>query len=286
MKEGFVPVEGGKVWYKVVGADHGIPLVVLHGGPGSAHDSLEILDVLGDERPVVFYDQLGSGNSERPEDRSLWHVDRFVQELGQLRAVLGLGEIHLLGHSWGTMLAASYLLTNPAGVRSIIFSSPCLSAPMWARDQARYLADMPAVLREVIVRSEADGTTDSQEYKDATEAYYKRHLCRLDPLPELMQQGKKKSNSEIYNIMWGPSEFCATGTLKDFDVTAELPGLQLPALFLCGQFDEATPETTGFYQSLVPGSQFHVFEDSAHSAYQEEPAEYERIVREFLRTVE
>ena len=116
-REGYVSVPGGRVWYKIVGSGAATPLVALHGGPGSTHWGLTPLEALAHERPVVLYDQLGCGKSDRPEDTSLWRVERFVTELHQLRQQLGLHRLHLLGHSWGTMLAMDYYLAHPAGYR-------------------------------------------------------------------------------------------------------------------------------------------------------------------------
>jgi pimeloyl-ACP methyl ester carboxylesterase len=130
VKEGYVNVTGGKVWYEIVGSGDAIPLIVLHGGPGFTHDYLEPLGALCKERPVVFYDQLGAGKSDRPHDKSLWTVDHFVKELAQLRTALGLKRVHILGHSSGTVLLTDYALTQPQGVVSVIFSAPSTRAPL------------------------------------------------------------------------------------------------------------------------------------------------------------
>lgn len=286
IEEGFVQVTGGRVWYKKVGNGGKTPVILLHGGPGFTHFSMEPLTALADERPVIFYDQLGSGNSDRPSDLSLWNVERFVEELGQLREALELNEVHILGHSWGTMLAASYLLTKPEGVKSVIFSSPCLSAFRWKEDQDVYRKLLPDDVQKVLDRCEAEGTTDSEEYQTAMLAFYQRHVCRLDPWPEVLNEDFQQANMEVYHHMWGPSEFFPTGNLKSFDVTPRLQELQMPALFSCGKYDEATPETTAYYTSLVPGARFHLFEHSAHMTYIEEPEEYVRVVREFLNSIE
>jgi pimeloyl-ACP methyl ester carboxylesterase len=127
--EGYIPVTGGRVWYKMVGTANAVPLLTLHGGPGSTHDVLEPMAALADERPILFYDQLGSGKSDRPDDVSLWRTERFVEELDQVRRALGLTTIHLYGLSWGSMLAAAYMLTKPAGVQSLILAGPCMSVP-------------------------------------------------------------------------------------------------------------------------------------------------------------
>ena len=280
MKEGYVDVTGGKVWYEVLGEGDGTPLLVLHGGPGSTGFGLEALEPLGDQRPIVIYDQLGCGYSDKPEDVSLWNLQRFVEELVQVRVALGLEEVHLLGHSWGTMLAASYLLTRPTGVKSVIFSSPCLSALLWAKDQAEHLKGFPQDMQDTVARCE--GATDSEEYQEAMKTYYKRHLCRIET-PK--RPADRPSGSVVYNTMWGPSEFCATGNLKTYDVTPQLHEIDIPTLFLCGRYDETKPDTLLYYQSLVPGSQSHVFEQSAHKAYLEETDAYIRVVREFLQSV-
>jgi len=164
-QEGYISATGGKVWYRIVGANRkGIPLLTLHGGPGAPHDYLEPLEALGDERPVIFYDQLGCGNSDKPNDISLWTIERFVEELKQVRAALDLTKVHMLGQSWGTMLATDYMLTKPEGVVSLILSSPCLCAPRFTQDTRTYLSELPENIQKTINESEARGDFDSKEY--------------------------------------------------------------------------------------------------------------------------
>jgi proline iminopeptidase len=284
IQEGFIEVTGGKVWYQLhKGKASRTPVIILHGGPGSSHYSLQGLRILAEDRPVIFYDQLGCGKSDRPTDESLWNIDRFVEELGQVRTALGLEKVHILGHSWGTTLAAAYLLTKPAGVESVIFSSPCLSAPLWAEDQERNRQQLPKEIQDILTTCENNGTTDSAKYRKATDEFNKRFVCRLDPMPAFLKEGAKFKNPDVYNIMWGPSEFHVTGNLKNFDCTTQLKDINVPALYTCGRYDEATPESTEYYKSLTPNAQFHVFERSAHMPYLEEMEEYVRVVREFLK---
>lgn len=281
-REGYIPVEGGSVWYGVAGAGSpGAPLLVLHGGPGYPHDYLEPLAELSGERPVIFYDQLGCGRSERPADPSLWRVDRFVRELGQVRAALGLERAHLFGHSWGTMLAVDYLLAG-GRVESLILASPALSIPRWMADAAAYMETMPAEWRETVARHHANGTTFTREYRDAATAYYRRYLCRMDTSPEPMDRSHDASSGAIYREMWGPSEFHATGALRDYDRTARLPQIQARTLYTCGRYDEATPEATAWYCSLTPASGLAVFERSAHMPHLEETQAYMDVLRRFL----
>jgi len=285
--EGFIEVTGGSLWYQVYNKNSSkTPVVVLHGGPGSSHYSMQRLQVLAEDRPVIFYDQLGCGKSDRPTDTSLWNIDRFVEELAQIREVLSLDEFHILGHSWGTTLAAAYYLSRPVGVKSIIFSSPCLSAPLWAEDQDRNRKLLPLDVQETLIKCEENGTTDSEEYKKATAIFNKNFVCRIDPKPEFLQDGAHFRNPEVYNIMWGPSEFHVTGNLKDFDCTSKLKDIQVPTIYTCGRYDEATPKSTEYFSELTPNGKFHVFEHSAHMPYIEEPEEYIRVVGSFLKEVE
>lgn len=288
-EEGYIEVTGGRVWYQKFNKNiTGTPVIILHGGPGSSSYSLEGLQAIQEDRPVILYDQLGCGRSDRPSDNSLWKIDRFVEELAQIRLALNLDEVHILGHSWGTTLAAAYCLTKPSGVKSVIFSSPCLSAPRWEQDQIENLKTLPIEIQETIKRCEKDGTTDSEEFKAAIQEFNKRYVCRveLEPDSEWVKKGSGYRNPEIYKIMWGPSEFSVKGNLKSFDCTSRLNEISCPTLFTCGGYDEATPESTEYFRSLVPNGKIHVFENSAHMAYFEEQDEFLRVAGNFFKTID
>lgn len=285
-RERYATVPGGRVWYQVVGDGPTVPLYALHGGPGFPHDYLEPLADLADERPVIFYDQLGCGRSDRPDDPSLWNVERFVAELAEVRRALGLERVHILGHSWGSMLATDYALTRPDGLVALVLASPPLSIPRWLDDLAAYRRELPADVQAVLDEHEAAGTVDSPEYGAATMAFYRRHLCRLDPWPEAQQRAFDGAGLPVYHAMWGPNEFYMTGSLRTYDRTDRLPELDVPTLFTCGRFDEATPATTDWYRSLVLGAEIAIFEQSAHVPHLEEPDRYRATVADFLRRVE
>lgn len=287
-REGFIQVPGGNVWYQVRGVGTlGIPLLILHGGPGVPHDYLEPLTVLRDQRPVIFYDQLGCGNSERPDDITLWTVERFVEELACVRSALALDRVHLLGQSWGSMLAVDYMLReNPRGVTSLILSGPCLNATRFAADQQRYVEQMPASVKKTIVECEARGDFSSQAYQDAMMAYYRRHVCRLDPWPDCLNSSIEKMGQQVYHHMWGPSEFTVTGSLREYNRTADLKNLNVPTLFTCGRYDEATPEATSELHRNVPGSRLVILEEASHQHHLEQTRTYLQVVRQFLEEVE
>lgn len=287
-EEGYIDVLGGRIWYRIEGADRaGTPIIALHGGPGAPHDYLEPLARLNSERPVVFYDQLGCGNSDRPDDVSLWTVKRFVDELAVLRRELSLSRVHIMGQSWGCMLAADYMLSGyDEGVESLILSGPCLSTSLFVADQRRYLEEMPADVRDTILACEASWDYESDEYANAVMEYYRLYVCRLDPWPECMNRAMEKMGQGVYEYMWGPSEFTMTGTLKDYNRVPDLNKIRVPVLFTCGRYDEATPDTTALYHNSLPGSEMVVIENASHEHHLEKTEEYLGVVKDFLRKVE
>jgi proline iminopeptidase len=286
VREGFVNVPGGNIWYKVVGAGKkGIPLLTVHGGPGAPHQYLNPLQVLADQRPVIFYDQLGCGRSERPADPALWTVERFVEELQILRDTLKLDKVHILGQSWGSMLAVEYMLRKqPTGVRSLILSGPYLSSPLWAKDQRYWIDQLPQNIKHTILECEATKDFGSPSYQDAVMEFYKRHLCRMDPWPSELMESMEGMGVDVYQYMWGPSEFTMTGTLKEADLTPQLHLLDLPVLLTCGEFDEARPQTVAVFQSLIPGAQMHTFKGASHSHILEQPERVRRTLCSFIRS--
>jgi L-proline amide hydrolase len=248
-----------------------VPLLCLHGGPGGTHLPLEGLGQLSEQgRRVVFYDQLGSGDSARPVDPSLWTVETFVEELRSVRDGLGLDEVHLFGSSWGGMLALEYAFTEPLGLKSLILNSTPTSAPRWAEEAERLFADLPPGL---------DGEQAEAEFK-------RRHICRLDPEPEVLARSRAKSSKAVYEAMWGPNEFTVTGTLKDWDVIGRLGEIDVPTLITSGRHDECTPKLVEPLHEGISGSEWVLFEKSAHMPYLEEPERYLDVTGGFLERVE
>lgn len=284
----FITTKNGKIWYGIFGEKQpGVPLLVLHGGPGAPHDYLESLKVMANERPVVFYDQLGCGNSDRPDDDSLWSIEYFVEELSIVCQLLKLENIHILGQSWGSMLAVEYILRkNPAGVRSLILSAPFLNAPRFIADQKTWLKEMPDSERRVIEACEATENYENDAYQNAMMAYYKRHLCRLDPWPECLNRTLERLGHVVYKHMWGASEFTVSGILREHDLMPYLPKIQIPVLLTCGEFDESAPDTMMEYQKRIVNSEFAVFKGASHMHHLEAAEEFEKVLRSFLLRVD
>ena len=291
-KEGFIPFRGHKVWYRIVG-DHEeprkLPLLCLHGGPGVPHDYLEPLEAMAAMgRRVIFYDQLGCGSSDQPHDPSLWTVGLFVEEVGAVRRALGLERIHLLGQSWGGMLAMQYALTQPAGLVSLVVASSPASMRQWVAEANRLRAELPPEVQQTLLKHEQAGTTDDPAYLEAMLVFYRRHVCRLEVWPECVNRAFEKltQNAEVYNTMNGPSEFYVTGVIKDWDIVSRLGEIRVPTLVTSGRYDEATPAVAETVHRGITGSDWVIVEHSAHLAHAEEPERYTQVLGEFLTRVE
>ena len=286
--EGMLAVPGGRIWYRVVGSGPGTPLLLIHGGPGGRSCRLHELRALADERPVVFYDQLGTGRSERPADTTFWDVAHFVDEVTAIRQALGLREVHLLGHSWGGTVAAEYLLTRgPSGVRSVTLAAPLLSTPRWIADARALVSQMPDTLQRVIAAAEASGRYDTPAFAAANDSFSVRYNTRRAPSAAAAADCVgAPGNGSMYRAMWGPSEFSATGTLRDYDRTARLGELRLPVLLMAGEFDEARPATMYDFQRRIPGARVAIIPGAAHGMMNDEPVATVAAVRAFLRDAE
>jgi proline-specific peptidase len=291
-KEGFVPFKGYKVWYRIVG-DHEdpgkFPLLCLHGGPGLPHDYLEPLEsMVTTGRRVVFYDQLGCGNSDHPHDPSLWTVPLFVEELGIIRKALGLERVHILGQSWGGMLAMEYALTQPLGLESLVIADAPASMPQWVAEANRLRLELPPDVQKTLLKHENAGTTNDPAYREAMSVFYHRHVCRLDVWPDCLNRTVEKlmKYPEVYNTMNGPSEFHIIGVLKDWDIVNRLGEIRIPTLVISGRYDEATPAIAETVHHGISGSKWVIFENSAHVPHLEETERYLQVLTDFLGHVE
>ena len=279
--EGYLEVDGGRVWYRSVG-EGGTPLLCLHGGPGFTHYYLEPLEALAGRRQVIFYDQLGCGRSDRPGDPELWTVERFVTELAQVRAALGLTRLHLFGSSWGGMLAMQYVLDRRPELDSLILCGSPASMVRWVRDCADLLSAQPAEVRQVIREHEDAGFTACPEYQAAILGFYREHVCRLRPWPASLERSFAEAGYDVYNTMNGPSEFTVTGTLKTWDVMDRLGEIAVPTLLVGGRYDECTPGHLAEMHERIPGSQLAVIEDASHLCFTEQPEVFTSLLNTFL----
>jgi proline iminopeptidase len=282
-REGTIAVPGGKVWFKRVGGGAGRALLAVHGGPGLPHNYLRSLERLADEREVIFWDQLGCGNSKcRPNPR-LWTMERSVAEMDAVVRGLGLDRFHIFGNSWGGMLAQQYALDVPSGAVSLTISNSIASIPEFAHMVSRLKADLDPATQAAINRHEAAGTTHAPEYQTAVRTWNETYLCRVRPWPKDLDDAFRKMGAEIFETMFGPSDFHIVGTIRSWDVFARLPVITIPTLIIAGRYDECAPEHMWEMHRRIPGSRFELFESSSHMPFIEEPAKFARVMREFLR---
>ncbi|GAA3112328.1 proline iminopeptidase-family hydrolase [Pseudonocardia yunnanensis] len=265
------------------------PVVVLHGGPGMAHNYTLAVGALGhDGRRVVHYDQIGCGNSSHLPDAppEFWTIELFVAELRNLVERLGLTDgFHLLGHSWGGMLAPEYVLRHPGGVASMTLANGLASMSLFAQGITELLGAMPRETQDLIAEHERAGTTDSAEYLSAVDQFYRRHICRLDPWPQDLQDSfaNVENDPTVYGTMFGPSEFTITGTLVGWSVIDRLDGISAPTLVLSGEYDEARPQAWAPFVERISDVRHHEFAGASHIPHLETPAEFTRVVGDFLR---
>ena len=288
-----IPFRDQTTWARVTTPRFGMcerpPLIILHGGPGIPHDyCLPMVSFCDDERAVIHYDQIGCGRSSHLPDApaDFWSVDLFIAELKNLVDHLGFTRgYHLLGQSWGGMLGPEYVLRHPEEVCSMIIADSPASMPLWTQGTKQLLSQLPPAVQATIREHEVAGTTDSEAYQLAVAEFYRRHLCRLQPYPEVLQNSfaRLADDPTVYHTMVGPSEFSAVGTLRNWSVVERLPQIAVPSLVLAGEFDEATPISWEPFVRHIPSVEHHVFRGASHTPHLETPVEFFQVVSDFLK---
>lgn len=291
MQEGYITFYGYKTWYKIVGNNKNnkkLPLICIHGGPGIPHDYLQSLEDLSNVgRQVIFYDQLGCGNSDRPTEIP-WSINFFKDELNTILKQLKIKQYHIFGHSWGGMLALEHALDKPKGLQSLILGSTLTSISQWIFEAQRLKSLLPLSTQQIINKHEINKTTQTVEYMQAVQKYYNLYVCKLEPWPEQLIKAlaSNKINQNIYNKMWGPSEFTITGALKDWDISKRLIEINVPTLITSGYYDESTPSINKRIHDNIINSRWVLFKQSAHLPHVEETILYVKTLIKFLSRVE
>ena len=287
-----VPFRDFQTWVQITTPDTTrrgtLPLFVLHGGPGMAHDYVANIAELADEtgRVVIHYDQVGCGHSTHLPDAppEFWTPDLFVDEFHTVRSALGIDTYHLLGQSWGGMLGAEIAVRRPEGLRSLTICNSPASMKLWVEGAAELRAQLPPQTQDALDRHEAAGTVTDPEYLAATMEFYRRHVCRTDPFPQdfLDSEAQMEAEPTVYHTMNGPNEFHVVGTLRDWTIVERLPDISAPTLVVAGEFDEATPATWQPYVERIPGARGHVFAGCSHCSHLEKPEEFRAVIAAFL----
>lgn len=288
VQEGYMPFGKYKTYYRITGDLHSkqTPLLLLHGGPGSTHNYFEIFDQLFEKtgRPIVMYDQLGCGKSDIPTDSSLYTAKTWVAELQALRTYLNLNEVHLLGQSWGGMLAIIYMCDYaPQGVKSLILASTLSSSKLWAQEQHRMIKFMSPEDQEAIADAETSNQFTDQAYLTANDHFMEQHASGpiTEDSPEFLRRDKVFGEA-AYETAWGPNEYYPTGNLKNYDYTSRLHNITIPTLITSGTNDLCTPLIAKTMYDQLPNSQWTLFSHSRHMAFIDETDNYMLRLRKWL----
>lgn len=284
--EGYVDVKGGRMWYRIIGDGRETPLLLTHGGPGGTSRAFYQLAPIAEDRPIILFDQLGSGRSDHHTDSTLLTVENFVEQVAALKSHLGLKDFYLHGHSWGTALALEYYSKYPEGIKALIFNSPYFSTPIWKADADTLILTLPDSVQAAIKTGEESGDFESPGYKMANTVYAKNFGIRNTRLTSELDTVPAPSSSFIYNYMWGPTEFTATGTLKTYNNIESLKRVTVPTLFITGEFDEARPQTVRYFQTLVGGSQMKVIDGAGHGTMHDNRVQNIEAIQSFLASLE
>lgn len=290
--EGYADFRGYRTWFRVTGdlKSGRLPLIVAHGGPGCTHDYVDSFKELADTgRAVVHYDQLGNGRSTHLRDApaDFWNVELFLAELNNLIEHLHISDYALLGQSWGGMLGAEHAVRQPAGLKALIIANSPASMDLWRAAANELRQALPAEVQATLLRHEAAGTTDSAEYHAASQVYYARHVCRLQPEPAevLRTNAAIEDDPTVYHTMNGPTEFHVIGSLRHWSIIERLPRIQVPTLLISGRFDEATPATVQPFADGIRDVRWQIFEQSSHMPHVEEREACMACVGAFLAHV-
>jgi proline iminopeptidase len=273
--------------YEVVTYEYGQGdevLFLLNGGPGLPCNYLRdpLVRMVEEGYRVVTYDQLGCGASDKPKDKSLWTIARYVEEVETMRKALDLGKIHLLGHSWGGWLSIEYALTHLDSLQSLILCNTCGDMPHLIGELERHRAALGPETIAMMQRHEADGTLEHEEYKAAITLLNYRHVLRLQDWPASVHASLDDWNMDVYGTMQGPNEFLYTGNLKDWNRIPDMPRIAVPTLVVVGQHDELSPACAMRMHHALPNSEIKVFPNSSHMPLYEEPESFFATLGGFL----
>lgn len=262
---------GGQIWTAIRhGESSRLPLVTVHGGPGSNHLYLSNFSEHLKHRSLIYYDQLDSGYSARPQDRSQWTLERACDELAAVIEFHGLTRFHLLGSSWGGSIAATYASRQDARLVSLVLAGPLINAADWNADNLAHLHQLPSPWKEVLLANDAQ----HPQFEAALRVFNRKHMLRLDEQPQYLKHSEQLHNSELYRHMWGIADFRGDGTLAELDLCHALQLIQCPTYFVVGEHDECSPVSMQRYVRLLQNGGGYVVTDASHLAHIEQPIRF------------
>src|SRR5579885_2190598 len=287
--EGYADFRDYRTWYRITGelGKGRTPVVILHGGPGCTHDYVDSFKGLAaDGRAVIHYDQVGNGRSTHLRDKGadFWTPRLFLDELDNLLRHLGIASAyHIVGQSWGGMLAAEHAVLQPRGLKGLVIADSPASMALWLQEANRLREELPPEVQATLLKHERAGTTSSAEYAQAMRIFYDRHVCRVPWPPEVARTfAAIEEDPTVYHTMNGPSEFHVVGNLKEWSIIDRLDRIQAPTLLISGKYDEATKATVQPYADRIRDVRWVIFEHSSHMPHVEETARCLEVVGAFL----
>jgi proline iminopeptidase len=286
------PVGDFKVWTKRFGSNPKIKILLLHGGPAMTHEYMECFETFFQRQGFEFYeyDQLGSYYSDQPKDSSLWTVDRFVEEVEQVRQAIGAdsSNFYLLGNSWGGILAMEYALKYQKNLKSLLVANMVASAPEYAKYAEEVLAKQmkPEVLAEVKELEAKKDFANPRYMELLMPNFYKEHLCRLTDFPDAFNRSMKHANGEIYTMMQGPSEFGISGRLANWDIKNRLKEITVPTLMVGAKHDTMDPKAMEEQSKMVKKGQFLYCPNGSHLSMWDDQKVFMTGVIKFIKDVD
>jgi len=280
---GDTSVLGFDLFYRQFGTPQKGEILCLHGGPGATHDYLLSMADLADYGyRVTFYDQLGCGRSQLPKDLSLFVAERYIEEVDAFRRKMKLGRPHIIGSSWGGMLAIAYALKYQRNMTTMTTVGGLHSVPLTLREMQRMKRALPSGVQATLAKYESEGDYENPEYVKAVNVFYKKHLCRLSPWPPELAYSLEHISKPVYGTMNGPNEFTIIGNTLYWDVTDKLGTIHVPTLVLGGRYDEVSPAVAREIHKHIRGSELTIFPNSSHLPFWEERAAFMKRVLRFL----
>ena len=284
-----IPVAKGKykVWTKKIGSGP-LKVLLLHGGPGFCHDYLEAMESFLPQAGIemYYYDQLGCGNSDHPDDPALWTLPRYLEEVEEVRQGLGLDKFVLYGHSWGGMLGIEYALHHQRRLRGLVISNMTAGIRSVLKHLAVIKRQLPPAVLARLEALEARKAYDDPAYEAIMmEHLYPKVICRIQPWPEAVSRAFGKVNPAIYNRMQGKSEFVIDGNIKDWERWDRLHEIKLPTLALGATHDEMDPADIRRMAALMPNARAEICAGGSHLAMWDAQADYFTYLLSFLARI-
>ncbi|MBT9394529.1 proline iminopeptidase-family hydrolase [Hymenobacter sp. NST-14] len=283
-----------KVWTKRFGSNPRIKLLLLNGGPGATHEYFECLESFLPREGIefIYYDQLGCGNSDNPQDTSMWSLPRYVEEVEQVRQALKLdsSNFYLLGHSWGGILAAEYALKYQQHLKGLVISNMMMSIPAYGKYANDVLAPQfkPEVLREIRAIEARQDFQNPRYMELLLPNFYTQHILRrpLEQWPEPVNRSFAKMNQSLYVTMQGPSEFGVSGKLLHWNRVPDLPKLAVPVLSIGGQYDTMDPAHMRMVAEKVQHGTALICPNGSHMSFYDDQPTYMRGLMKWMQGVD